>query len=334
MTKHLHIVLWIPLMFAVLFFIFWIRIYQNENIAFEKFVFEKQSNYATDSAIAELLVASNLNQDYADGDFITLEPTLATRDFSHTFCINFGYIPTEDNMKKVLDENVKTMVICVYDGVYAFYPMDTETHGYELAQSPKIPYFYTSESGQQFALTLGLDKGYWDYMDGSSYKLNKYDTIPAGIRPSKDRQLTAINDQVADIVNWSLYESYDRGGSEKQISLPAIADTVRGDQPVNRPTIISVVEGNARSFASAVTAETIGGSRLEETDHLIGLKLHGAVIGGETLSGKFYAYESWWKKHPHIVQQYTSSGNLSNGKYFDSVYDAAREGYNDLNLME
>lgn len=334
MTKHVHIILWIPLLYAVLFFIFWIRIYQNENIAFEKYVLERQSNYATDSAISELLVASNLNQDYADGDFITLEPTLATRDFSHTFCVNFGYIPTEDNMKRVLDENVKTMVICVYDGIYAFYPMDTETHGYELSQSPKIPYFYTSDSGQQFALTLGLDKGYWDYMSGSNYKLNKYDTIPADIRPSKDRQLTAINNQVADVVNWALYESYDAGRSEKQISLPAIANTVKGEQPVDRPTIISVVEGREHSFASAATAETIGGSALEDTDHLIGLKLTNAVIGGERLTGKFYAYESWWKKHPQIVLQYAAGGTLDDGKYFDSVYDAAKEGYNDLNLMD
>lgn len=336
MTKHFHIVLWVPLLYAVLFFILFIRIYQNENVAFEKYVLEKQSNYATDSAIAELLVASNLNQDYADGDFITLEPTLATRDFSHTFCINFGYVPTEDNMKRVMDKNVKTMVVCVYDGIYAFYPMETESHAYETAQTPKIPYFYTADNGQQFALTLGLDKGYWDYIDGSNYKLNKYDTIPESIRPTRDRQLTAINNQIADVVNWALYESYDMGKSNTQIELPAIGETVRGEQPVTRPTVISVVEGNVRSFATAVTAETIGGSQLEETNHLIGLELKNAVIGTEKLSGKFYAYESWWKKHPNIVSQYSNGGGgtLEKGKYFDSVYDAARAGYNDLNLFD
>lgn len=336
MSKYVHIVIWIPLLYAVLFFMFWIRMYQNENIAFEKYVLEKQSNYATDSAIDELLVASNLNQDYADGDFITLEPTLATRDFAHTFCLNFGYVPTEDNMKRVLDKNVKTMLVCVYDGIYAFYPMKTETNSYEFAQTPKIPYFYTSSDGTQYALTLGLEKGYWDYITvdehgNEKYKLNKYDVIPATKRPTKDQQLTAINNQVADVLNWSLYESYDRGKSDTSVTLPATADTVRGQQPVDRPTVIAIVEGNQRSFASAVTAETIGGSQLEEVDHIVGFTLNGATLNsGTVLTGKFYAYDSWWRRHPGL----TSNNNaVRDGKYFDSVYDAARAGYNDLNLM-
>lgn len=357
MTKHFHVLLWIPLMYAVLFFVFWIRIYQNEIIAFEEYVLDIQSNYAADSAIEELLVASDLNQDYAEGDFITLEPSLAETDFAHTMCLDFGYIPTDVTMEEVKNKNIRTLVVCTYDGIYAYYKMQTETNSFELKQTPKIPYFYTdSDSGRQYCLTLNPDKGYWDYTVAGNYGLHGYDVYD--VKPSEDLQKTAINEQVADVLNWALYETYANGKSGLTVSLPAISKTVRGEQPINGPAVIAVVEGNKKVFSTYVTAESIGGAQLEDADKVIGYKLYNVPIyepyvdsagnkyfgddakdkwGADCvnhietrLSGKFYAYSSWWKKHTYI-KEVDSDYSINNGCYFDIVFEAASHGYNDLN---
>lgn len=326
MTKHFHILLWIPLIYATLFFILWVRIYANEVISFETWVLEKEANYAAESAIEELLVASDLNQDYASGSSVTLEPDLAIDDFAHTLCLNYGYIPTEETINRVKNENIRTLVIASYDGIYAFYKMQTETNAWELKQTPKIPYFYTASDGTQYCLTLDETKGYWDYYDDEgNYKLHKLDTYDKA--PSSDLQATAISEQVADIINWALYESYSQGKSDLRIEIPAVGESIRGGQSIQTPTIIAVIDGNRTSFATTITAESIGGAQLEETDHVIGYTLNNT----HGLSGKFYAYSSWWETH----SSYLSDQSVRDtGVYFDSVFDAAKAGYNDLNLIE
>lgn len=358
MSKHLNILLWVPLMFAVLFFVFWIRIYQNEIISFEEYVLDKQVNYAADSAIEELLVASDLNQDYADGDFVTLEPSLAEEDFAHTLCLDFGYVPTDTTLELVKSNNIRTLLVCTYDGVYAYYKQQTETNSWELKQTPKIPYFYTDKStGTQYCLTLNPEKGYWDYVSNGEYKLHKYDKYD--VKPSDDIQATAINEKVADILNWTLYESYANGKSDLTVAIPALSKTVRGEQPVKAPTVIAVIDGNKKVFSTYVTAESIGGAQLEEPNRIIGYTLHNAPIyrpfvdsngnkfyGDDAknkwiasganaseyvetrLSGKFYAYSTWWKKHVYMK----NDGYITEGRYYDTVFDAARDRYNDLNI--
>lgn len=363
MSKHFHVLLWIPLMYCAFFLFFWIQIYKHEAVSFEDFVLEKQANYAAESAVQTMLEEGDIDTDYADGSFIILEPNLAVRDFANTLSLDFGVVPTDSSIESIMNKNIRTLVVCTYDGTYAYYLQKTETNSWELKQTPKIPYFYTREDGKQYCLTLDRDKGYWDYTEGSSYKLHKFDKYDE--KPSDDLQSTAINNQVADIVNWALYKTYNKNetvgdtnhGNDLSIRVPAIADTVRGDQPVMAPTVIAVVEGNVKPMGDVTVAECIGGAAVEEADLVVGFTLKNAPIytytdsegnyycgdeaidkaGGKSncksveLSGKYYAYSSWWKRHSYLNSM---SGVLSNGKYFDDVYDAAKGGYNDLTISD
>lgn len=364
MTKHFHVFLWIPLLYCALFLIFWIKIYANEAVSFEEFVLEKQVNYASESAVDEMLAAGNLNQDYADGDFVTLEPDVAIDDFVTTLCYDYDIIPTDDTIETFRNKNLRTMAICVYDGVYLYYKQQTETHGYELKQSPKIPYFYTDNSGNQYCLTLNTDKGYWDEGGGSSYKLHFYDKYD--VKPSDDIQKATINKQVADLINWALWETYtSEAKGDTAISIPATGETVRGTQPVRSPTVIGIVEGKLKSYGSVVLAECIGGAQLETTDQIVGFRLkncpiyiykdpsNGLVYTGDkalelatdagvdvadiidtTVTGKFYARSSWWQEHKYAKSYTDNSNNNKYSRYFDSEYEAAKSGYNDLNLCD
>lgn len=326
MSKHINVLLWIPLLFSVLFFTFQMTIIINEKVEFEQFVLEKQANYASDSAIDELLVASDISTDYGNGDFMKVEPSLALEDFAHTLCLDLGYIPTEYNLNLVKQENIRVLMVCAYDGLYANYKMRTETHAHELHQTPKLPYFYTDKnSGTQYCLTFNPEKGYWDYFDGDTYKLHDYDIYDNP--PSLDVQKTAINDRIANVLNWALYETYEQDKNEVSVELPALAETIKGEQPIEGPAVIAVVDGNKRSFKSAITAESIAGSQIEEADLVMAYTFDGSyVVNGIPLKGKYYAYNSWWEKHPDVA----ACGK--NGAYYDTVFDAARAGYNDLNL--
>ena len=337
MSKHIHILNWVPLMFCVLFIVLWTSIYENDIISFEQYVLNKQVNYAADSAIEELLTSGKLSQDYNRSDFQTYEPQLAADDYATMLCLNTGTVPTESAVKNIANTKIRALLVCVYDGIYCFYPQDSatieyslkEASQYELVQSPKVPYFYTAEDGQQYCLTLNPEKGYWDEgTSDSNYKMHDYDKYPAGLKPSNTLQAIAINNRVADMMNWALQQSYLKsGGSDIQVELPALTETIRGQQPVNAPTVIAVVDGVNKVFSTYLTAQSIGGAQVEDPDYVVGYSLNNAVIDGVTFNGKFYAYSSWWEKHPEVK----ACGYA--GRYFDDVFAAAREGYKNLNLL-
>ena len=435
MSKHIHIILWIPLMYVVLFLAFWIRLFLNEEVSFEKFLLEKQANYAADSAIDALLEDSDIDTDYSS-DFVTIEPDLAVKDFAHTLCLNKGSIPTDYSIRKLMNNNIRMIAVCGYDGYYVYYMNETATGTYELKSTPKIPYYYSyysdpdkeaalepdsdelktnmsesdiayylnlhNEADRQYCLTLDPKVGYWDYSANGKYfthQRGKYedgrkeynnsqgsltaawdsDGSQTGFHiPTKDQQLTAINTDVSKGINWALFKTYSTFTSHNHIELPAIGETVRGEQPVKAPTVIAFVEGDTKSYLSSVTAECIGGAQFEDADLVVGFNLdHVKIIkpyrdpdtgtyfyGDEaipkwqawcnkrhyefdkwayyrkddskewnnlsnpyvTLSGKYYAYSSWWNKHRYIKDQMTTI----NGQYFDDVFDAAKNKYMDI----
>lgn len=330
MNRYNSVMLFVPLMYGVLFFLYFIRIFTTEYVEFEQFVMEKQVNYAADSAIDEMILSAYLSQDYNDGAYQTYEPNVAMTDYGQTLCYDFDLIPTEENVNYVLDTRVRAMVICVYDGFYVCKRQKSETNTYELTQSPKIPYFYTDKQGRQFALTLDPTIGFWDSGTEADYTIHKLDKYPSSIRPSDDEQATAINNAVSDYLNNALYETYSSGNMDTIVELPAIGSTVRGDQPVRTPTVIGVVDGIRRVFSTVITAESIGGAQIESTTYNVGYTLHNALINGNIYSGKFYATTEWWTKHSEVLNFAVED----KGRYFDSVYDAASDGYTNLNLVE
>ena len=334
MTKHFHVILWVPLLFCALFLFYWIEIYVNEVVEFEHFVLEKQLNYATDSAVEAMLVDADLDPDYSVVSFQRVDPQLAARDLAHTLCLDFGYVPTDTTMTKVLNDHIKTIIVAGYDGYYHFSLQDTDSHGgYELTQSPKIPYYYTDPSGTQFCLTLDSFYGYYGKLDNNTFELKNKDYYPAGIRPSDEVQAAAINDAVAETINWSLFQGMSKGKTQS-IKIPNTAENLRNYQIIDSPTVICVAEGELSSFATTIIADGFAGSKIIDNDAVVAYTItSGATVKykGSTLSlpaGKWYAYASWWEEHkPEDMSYYTG------GTIYNTANEAAKEGYENLNLM-
>lgn len=334
MTKHFHVILWVPLLFCALFMFYWVMIYRNEIVEFEHFVLEKQLNYATDSAVEAMLVDSDIDPDYSMVGFQRVDPMLAYNDLAHTLCIDYGFVPTEKTMKYVMNKYVKVIAIAGFDGYYYFSLQDTDSQGgYELVQSPKIPYFYTDSAGRQFCLTLDNTYGYYGELTGSTFKLNNKDLYPVNIRPSKDVQSAAINDAIANTINWCLYQAVSMGKTQSVV-VPNTANNLRKYQTVDSPTVICIAEGSSYSFATSVIADGVAGSKIIENDPAVaytikpGAKVVRKGVTYTIPAGNWYAYASWWKTHIPLDVSY-----FENGKVYNTAIEAASNGYDNLNLM-
>lgn len=334
MTKHFHVILWVPLLFCALFLVYWIELYVNEVVEFEHFVLEKQLNYATDSAVEAMLVSSDLDTDYAAVSFQRVDPALAAEDLAHTMSLDFGYIPTDITMQKILNDHFKVIVVTGYDGYYFYSLQHSDSKGgYELVQSPKIPYYYTDNAGRQFCLTLDPSYGYYGELTANSFTLNNRDYYPDNVRPSKEIQAAAINDAIAETINWCLYQGMHNGKTQA-VQVPNTADNLRELQIIDSPTVVCIMEGLKSSFATSIVADGLAGSKITKNDSVVAYTLQtGATVSykGSTVSlpaGKWYAYSSWWENHLPI-----DSTLFVDSKVFNTAYEAASEGYENLNLM-
>lgn len=328
MSRHFYLVLWMPLLFIVLFMAYWITITSNSYTELEEYILGKQVNYATDSAIGEMLEFSTTDVDYSDGEFILVEPELALTDFSYIMCWNMHLDPTESNRTYVQDNYIRTFAVCAYDGIYAYWNQKTATNDWHLVQTPKIPYFYTDDrTGIQYALTLNYEKGYQDNgRSDANYKMMRYNTYQN--KPSNDLQNSAIDTQIENTLNWCLAQSYGQGKSDIKIEIPVIDVSYRtGAKAVESPTVMTIFQGRTTIYGTSPIAEVVGGSALEDAVHCVGYTYNGDIVNGVPLTGKFYATEKWFEKNPGAT-------GSSSPVYFDSAYEAARAGYSDLSYIQ
>ena len=343
MTKHFHVVLWLPLLFCALFLIYWINIYMNEVVEYERFVLEKQLNYATDSAVEAMLVDADLDADYSAAR-VQVDPQLAVKDFGHSLCLDFGYLPTDATITKVLRDNCKVIVIACFDGYYYFSLQPTTEGGWDLVQSPKIPYYYKKTyNGVEYQYCLTLDPTYGYYAnpslsDDTKYSLHSKDTYPLELTPSAAEQSTAITDSISNIINWTLYSQYN-AGIEQAVDIPDMASKLRAYKTIDTPTIIAVVKGLKSSMSTAIIADGIAGSQVTVNDPVVAYTVEsGALIKIEEEdgtshdepipAGRWYAYSSWWHEHRPV-----DVNKLTNGKLYDNAYEAAEAGYDNLSFM-
>ena len=338
MSRVTHLVHWIPLLYMCLFLVYWIKIYTNEIIEFDEFVLEKQVNYAADAAVEELLLTGHTSQDYNKGEFLVVEPELAVNEFTSIIAEDFNMLPTDQTKEFIKQKYIKSLIVCAWDGIYAYwYQPKNSTNELGFVGTPKIPYFYTDKNGRQYCLNLGFEKSYSDNGLSSSYALNAYNvTVPA---IPKSVQLTAINNQVAEILNYTLMQAYG-GSTKRSYEIPAMASDVSGAQPVDKITVLGVVEGQASVGTSSILAECIGGAQITANDPVIGV----TIVYNNNKRANVYAKSSYWKKNlnnlkvlaPNIqgILQKDGTPALKLDEktitHFTTVFEAAKSGYYDL----
>ncbi len=89
MSKVFSLLMIIPIWFIAMLYLATITFYRVESQSIEDWRIKTVVNYCTDSAIEELLEASDLGMDYADWGKFHADPDLALKDFVDTFLLSY-----------------------------------------------------------------------------------------------------------------------------------------------------------------------------------------------------------------------------------------------------
>lgn len=318
MHRFFSIVGYTPLFFMLIIGSMWLNQIQYEKRDFNTYVLEKQLNHASDAAVDAMLQSDDLSMD-SRNDSVAVNPDIAAREFASIMCSNKQMPVTDDTIRMVQNSQIKALIVCAYDGMYAYCVRDVGGGDFQFISSPKIPYFYTettvpqskfetdfSDLQTQYVLNLGLEKGYKDSYDQSSgtYKLEDYKELNL----TDDVQLTAINNDVSALLHKTIEEVSPKG-SAKYYNLPSMLSEISGTQPIKSISVIGIMESDTAAMTTPALSMGVGGSRIVANDPVIGFVCNGT---------KYYAKQS---RLDRLTEPYSVK------KTFASVYDAAAEGY-------
>lgn len=312
MNRWFSILLILPIWFAAIIYVAVMSFFRLENQALEDWRLKQVVNNCTDSAIEELLEASDLGMDYNDWGNFNTDPELALSDFVDTFLLNYD-VPLNDTNRDVVKTNyIQAFCVAGYDGYYIYDHRETEPGGgYSLVGSTKIPYLYKDESRPgryvTYALNMGFDK---------CYKLTDA-TITQDASPvSQKEALRIINTRISD----DLMERVDRAyknGWLSTVYIPSDLTSVHSTNPIESPTVLAFVDNVDMTSFKPVNAFGIGGSRAKVARPVSAYKRLNNVTGTYV---KYYAYSD-------LLPEGINDDKTLIEEVFMSVEDAASHGY-------
>ena len=227
-------------------------------------------NYAIDAAVERMREdSSDLALDYQTFESISADPQLALDMYKLVLLRNLGYSNTEDN--GIYIENC-TPIFCVagYDGYYLARERRISEEGeHRLIWNPKMPYYYSKNSGgvdYLYALNLGLtDALRWHSKDGSG----KCERVFIDGVLTENQQKDIISSCVSDDLMTSLWDV--RGGSEivQTIYIPSDMTTWTNTNPISSTTVLAYVDGIDLGNNTSYSTFGIGGSRIVHEEFVV-----------------------------------------------------------------
>lgn len=282
MSKAFSILLLLPLWFLAVIYLCGFVFFQNEIRALDDWRLKQVVNNCTDSAIEQLLEASDLGMDYADWGNFNADPELALDDFVDTFLLNYNLPLTDDNREMVKINYIQTFCVAAYDGYYIYDHRKTADDGaLELVGSPKIPYLWrdTSKPGRYvtYALNMGYDK---------VYKLTDATITRADSPLPKAEVMKVINNRISDDLRERVDRAYENGWLQT-VYIPSGLTTISSTNPIQSPTVLAFLDNVDIDSVTKVNAFGIGGSRAKVARPVSAYKRKNNITGEWV---KYYAY--------------------------------------------
>jgi len=326
---------------APLIYLIMILGFQMRNVYIDKqytdsYILERQANYAADAAIEELLLRNpDINTDYVSDD-VTIYPDVAVEEYASMLADNLGLLPTDANRDMVKRNYMKVIAVCVNNGYYIYTNQkQNDSSAYELISSPLMPYY------GQFTNNGDGGKSYaGGVLNGRPIMQNEYgscfltrDTVYAVLapnyevkdcNPNRDHTTTEgertmmsdiINNNVSDAMMKAINTIYGNNQS-RTVTLPSGVLNISGAQPVDGPTVLSLVDLSTSGTTSAGITYGVGGSEIKKLDPIV-------AWTNTATNQKFWAYASDLAKHPSA-----DGYNKDNATIYTTPFEAAKRGYN------
>lgn len=306
MSKSFGLVILLPIWFTVMLFLAYVTFFRLEVRALEDWRLKQVVNNCTDSAIEELLEASDLGMDYADWGRFNADPDLALDDFVTTFLLSYNLPITNANKDLVKTNYITSFCVAGYDGYYIYDHRNDDNGGYTLIGSPKMPYTYIDQRTDRND-TYALNMGYL-----RCYKVTDASISVTKSPFNKKKTMEIINSRISDTLMQSIDRSYENGWLNN-LYLPSSLTTISRANPIESPTVLCFMDNVDLDSTFKVNAFGIGGSRAKVARPV---SAYGRVVDGQKI--KYYSY------HDLLPEGFDDDAIV---EVYMSPEDAAREGY-------
>lgn len=255
-------------------FVHFTNYYQEAQREYEEHELDVSVNYAVDAAVEEMLTSTvDLKLDYADFEFVQVDPEIALETYCEVLLSNLGYAITDENVQMIKTSNTPAFIVAGYDGYYVGQPIKISNAGTrDLLFSEKKPYSYYDEaSDTYYSLNLG----------GKDCKV-----IRNGVITKEKNPLTLantrekINSQVtADFMKAVYDNNMAQVDLLSEIYVPGELTIVSRTNPIKTPTVMAYLNNIQLSPGKPIESFAIGGARLTHTDFVGG---YTRVVDGVT----------------------------------------------------
>lgn len=294
-------------------FVHFTTYYEEAGREFREHDLDASVNYAVDAAVEEMLISTvDLKLDYADFEYVSVDPEIALQTYCEVLLDNLGYAVTDENIQMIKANNTPAFIVCAYDGYYVGQPTRiTDVGTYDLLFSEKKPYMYYDEANDVvYSLNLG----------GKDCKAIRNGVITKEKVPlSSEDCWQKINAQVTADFMKAVYDN-NRGQVDmlSNIIVPGEQTIVSRTNPVKTPTVFAYVNNLYLAPGKPIESFAIGGARLSHTDFVGG---YSRTVDGVTR--KYYC--------PTRLKP----AGITFDKIFEKPEYAAQEGYYcDVRYME
>lgn len=317
MGKFTSIITIIPMWFLAMLYLCYILLYRIEAEAVDDWRLHLVVNNCSDSAIEEMLEASDLGMDYARwGDF-NADPDLALDDYIDTFLLNYNLPLTDENREMVKAKYIQVFCVAAYDGYYVYDIRKTETGGYDLVGSPKIPYMYRDESVPGRLTTYAMNLG-----GQKALKLQDATITNVDNPLSYADTMVVVNNRISDDLRERVDRSYQNGWMHS-VYVPSDLTTIASTNAIKGPTVLCFMDNVDLNSVNKVNAFGIGGSRATVARPVSVYKRKNNVTGEWV---KYYCY------HDLLPEGYNDASIIED--VYMSIDEAAAAGYHpDLMFM-
>lgn len=320
---------------AVLCIIVLVGTYMNFSSTLD-FEFEQaRYNYAvkqaTEAMFRETLTTEDLDMDYADMSYVSIDSSQALDVFSRVLCANYNMSPSETNFTAI-QNSIASCVIAGYDGYYILQHSDANTiennglanDGYKALFSVKMPYLVEANN-QVYAIdTYKKTSVSMSKVDNSAEP--NVDFVGADFPPGVDLDdiKKSINKQIRSSILTEAANSrnLDLGSFEDFNLFFPENTTVTGVNPFDVPAIFVLMDGSDFSGTANMQSLSASGFKVVKRVRVVGFT--------DTKTGhSYYCYEGQLRDSEKTLD----SGGISTGgiqgtfridNYFDTIGEAAR----------
>lgn len=221
-------------------------------------------NYAVDAAVEEMLIDSkDLKLDYADFEFVAVDPEVALQTYCEILLANLGYAVTDENIAMIKSQCTPCFIVAGYDGYYVGQPTKLNDAGaYDIIFSEKKPYYYEAVvNGQKNIYSLNLGTKDCKWVDASG-------NIMKGKNPlSETETRVIINTQVSKDFLATVYQNNNAKLDLKhEIFIPDRTTVVTRTNDIKTPSVLAYVNNIWLGSGQPIESFAIGGARLTHTD--------------------------------------------------------------------